>query len=84
MAGGRFGVTWKLVQAQVRPPVRLVGTGVCHLEADSDDDEMWYFRTDFVAFSPVRSSQFGATLEVERGPSPGDVIENPLSRRVRV
>jgi hypothetical protein len=40
MAGGRFGVTWKLVQAQVRPPVRLVGTGVCHLEADSDDDEM--------------------------------------------
>ena len=40
MAGGRFGVTWKLVQAQVRAPVRLVGTGVCHLEADSDDDEM--------------------------------------------
>ena len=40
MAGGRFGVTWKLVQAQVRAPVRLVGTGVCHLEADSDDEEM--------------------------------------------
>jgi len=40
MAGGRFGVTWKLIQAQVRPPVRLVGTGVCHLDADSDDDEM--------------------------------------------
>ena len=40
MAGGRFGVTWKLVQAQVRVPVRLVGTGVCHLEADSDDDEL--------------------------------------------
>lgn len=40
MAGGRFGVTWKLIQAQVRPPVQLVGTGVCHLQADSDDDEM--------------------------------------------
>jgi len=40
MAGGRFGVTWKMVQAQVRPPVRLVGTGVCHLQDDSDDDEL--------------------------------------------
>lgn len=40
MAGGRFGITWKLVQAQVRPPVRLVGTGVCHLGDDSDDEEL--------------------------------------------
>lgn len=40
MAGGRFGVTWKLVQAQVRKPVRLLGTGTCHLEADSEDDEL--------------------------------------------
>lgn len=40
MAGGRFGVTWKLVQARVRKPVRLLGTGVCHLDADSDDDEI--------------------------------------------
>jgi hypothetical protein len=40
MAGGRFGVTWKLVQACVRPPVRLVGSGLCHIADDSDDDEM--------------------------------------------
>ena len=40
MAGGRFGVLWKLIQAQVRPPVRLLGTGVCHLGDDSDDDEV--------------------------------------------
>jgi hypothetical protein len=40
MAGGRFGVTWKLVQACVRPPVRLVGSGQCHIADDSDDDEM--------------------------------------------
>jgi len=39
MAGGRFGVTWKLVQASVRPPVRLVGAGQCHIQSDSDDDE---------------------------------------------
>ena len=39
MAGGRFGVTWKLVQTQVRQPVRLVGTGTCHIMDDSDDDE---------------------------------------------
>ncbi len=40
MAGGRFGVTWKLVQACVRPPVRLVGSGTCHVADDSDDEEM--------------------------------------------
>ena len=40
MAGGRFGITWKLLQAQVRPPVNIVGTGVCHIAADSDDDEI--------------------------------------------
>merc|ERR1712166_298634 len=39
MAGGRFGVTWKLVQASVRPPMRLVGTGTCHIDDDSDDEE---------------------------------------------
>ena len=39
MAGGRFGVTWKLVQTQVRPPVRLVGTGTCHIMDDSDDED---------------------------------------------
>ena len=38
MAGGRFGVTWKLVQACVRKPVRLLGTGTCLLDSDSDDD----------------------------------------------
>ena len=38
-AGGRFGVTWKLVQANVRPPVRLLGSGTCHVQDDSDDDE---------------------------------------------
>ena len=36
-AGGKFGVTWKLVQAQVRPPVRI--QGFCILE-DSDDEEI--------------------------------------------
>ena len=39
MAGGRFGVTWKIVQANVRPPTRLVGTGTCHIDDDSDDEE---------------------------------------------
>lgn len=39
-AGGKFGVTWKLVQAQVRPPARLLGTGSCHIADDSDDEDM--------------------------------------------
>ena len=39
-AGGKCGVTWKLIQACVRPPVRLVGTGTCHVEEDSDDEDL--------------------------------------------
>jgi hypothetical protein len=39
-AGGRFGVTWKLIQARVRVPVNLTGTGVCHIMDDDDDDEI--------------------------------------------
>ena len=39
-AGGKCGVTWKLIQACVRPPVRLVGTGTCHVVEDSDDEDM--------------------------------------------
>ena len=38
-AGGKCGVTWKLVQACVRPPARLLGTGTCHIMEDSDDEE---------------------------------------------
>ena len=36
-AGGKFGVSWKLVQAQVRPPVRI--QGFCILD-DSDDEDV--------------------------------------------
>ena len=37
-AGGKFGCTWKLLQAKLQSPVRLVGSGVCHILDDSDDD----------------------------------------------
>jgi len=39
-AGGKCGVTFQLVQIQVRPPTRLVGSGNCHIMDDSDDDEI--------------------------------------------
>tara|TARA_B100000795_G_scaffold269881_1_gene260883 strand:+ start:5518 stop:6384 length:867 start_codon:yes stop_codon:yes gene_type:complete len=38
-AGGKCGVTWKIVQLCVRPPARLLGSGTCHLLDDSDDEE---------------------------------------------
>ena len=38
--GNRFGITWRLVKAVVRPPVRLANTGVNDMLSDSDDDEM--------------------------------------------
>jgi hypothetical protein len=39
-AGGKWGVTWKLIQAKVRPPQRLIGSGKCNMADDSDDEEM--------------------------------------------
>lgn len=38
--GGKFGVTWQLLQACVKSPVRLLGQGVCRMMEDSDDDEI--------------------------------------------
>ena len=38
-AGGKFGCTWKLLQAKLQQPVRLVGSGVCHIVDDSDDED---------------------------------------------
>ena len=39
-AGGKCGVTFQLVQIQVRPPTRLVGSGNCHIMDDSDDEDI--------------------------------------------
>ena len=40
MAGGKCGITWKLLQACVQPQFRLVGSGQCMIEDDSDDDDV--------------------------------------------
>ena len=37
--GGRWGISWQLVQAKVRPPQRLLGSGTCHVADDSDDED---------------------------------------------
>ena len=37
--GGRWGISWSLVQAKVRPPQRLLGSGTCHVADDSDDED---------------------------------------------
>ena len=38
-AGGKCGVTWKVMQFNVRRPQTLVGSGVCQILDDSDDEE---------------------------------------------
>ena len=38
-AGGKCGCSWQLMQLNVRPPARLVGSGKCYVMDDSDDDE---------------------------------------------
>jgi len=37
--GGKFGCTWQMLQMNTRPPTRLVGSGICAIEDDSDDEE---------------------------------------------
>ena len=37
--GGKFGVTWQMLQMNSRPPVRIVGSGKCAIEDDSDDED---------------------------------------------
>lgn len=39
-SGGKCGVTFKLEQAKVKSPQRLVGNGKCHMLDDDDDAEM--------------------------------------------
>ena len=66
MAGGRFGVTWKLVQACVRPPVRLVGSGMCHIADDSDDEEM---DANLNKYDATKDEGAGAYKEEVTGPT---------------
>jgi hypothetical protein len=65
MAGGRFGVTWKLVQAAVRPPTRLVGTGTCHIDDDSDDEDA----LDQLKSRESKTNSHAAEEEESLGPS---------------
>jgi hypothetical protein len=37
--GGKFGVTWQMLQMNSRPPVRIVGSGKCAIDDDSDDED---------------------------------------------
>ena len=67
MAGGRFGVTWKLVQACVRPPVRLVGSGMCHIADDSDDEEM---DANLNKYDAAKDDSVGAYQAVEEVTGP--------------
>ena len=38
IAAGRISCSWRLQQANVRPPQNLVGSGVCAVLSDSDDE----------------------------------------------
>ena len=60
-AGGKCGVTWQLVQIQVRPPTRLVGSGNCHIMDDSDDDEV---------AADLDEKDEEETVEEDTGPAP--------------
>jgi len=79
MAGGRFGVTWKLVQARVRKPVRLLGTGVCHLEDDSDDDELLNTADDEVKEDMSQKMSAALASEDEDEDTPSEIVQEAAS-----
>ena len=54
-AGGKCGITWQLVQLNVRPPARLVGSGKCYVMDDSDDEDVDFLneeKVDTTSFTP--------------------------------
>ena len=71
-AGGKCGITWQLVQLNVRPPARLVGSGKCYVMDDSDDENMDSLdreAEDTTSFTPDKS-------KVEVTPSDEDEDED--------
>ena len=62
--GGKFGVTWQLLQACVKSPVRLLGQGVCRMMDDSDDDE-----AEALIDQEAEEQEEEEVVEEETGPS---------------
>ena len=89
-AGGKCGVTWKLVQACVRPPARLLGTGTCHIEDDSDDEavedvlskkEVENTGPSFDDDDDVQEMEDDASEEEEEAPEPVPKKKKKIVRR---
>jgi hypothetical protein len=89
-AGGKCGVTWKLVQSCVRPPARLLGTGTCHIEDDSDDEaaddnlskkEVAESAPTFDDEDDVQEMEDDASEEEEPEPEPAPKKKKKIVRR---
>jgi len=62
-SAGRCGVTWKLVQARVKPPVRL--EGYCMVDDSDDEDNI----------AAIDAAAAAAEVDVEVADSDGEVVE---------
>jgi hypothetical protein len=78
-AGGKFGVTFKLLQAQVRPPVRI--QGFCIMD-DSDDEDV----EDAVAAEEAQDPAFAAapafSSDEEPEPKPKKTVKKKVKKKV--
>ena len=78
-AGGKFGVTFKLLQAQVRPPVRI--QGFCIMD-DSDDEDV----ENEVAAEEAQDPAFAAaptfSSDEEPAPKPKKVVKKKVKKKV--
>ena len=92
-AGGKFGCTWKLLQAKLQQPVRLVGSGVCHIVDDSDDEdalaeikskqeEKEAFVQEDDAYTTENGPTFGGESEDEEEEVEVDEEPEPVKKKV--
>lgn len=96
-ANGKFGTTWRLVQAVVQPKASILGTKTCHvvlnstalatLKEDRKNEEqeaaMGNTNTDTVGATTVESSDEEDTKEPEPEPEPVKAVAKPKKRVVR-
>lgn len=81
-SAGRCGVTWKLVQARVKPPVRL--EGYCMVDDSDDEDDIAAIdaaaAAELDAVDPATAASDGEAIEAV---PPSAAAEKPKAKRKR-
>jgi hypothetical protein len=85
-ANGKFGTTWRLVQAVVEPKASILGNRTCHvvmndsavatLKADREAESETHETSDIMGATTVESSEDEAEADAEVTPAP--IVTEPI------